>query len=505
MKTLLMLLLPAAQVLSAAVNCESLKNVTLNHGDVTLAQTVAAGQFTPPAPSFPGGAAVFAKLPQFCRVAATLRPVEDSEIGIEVWLPEAGWNGKLEAVGNGAWAGSIGYPALAAAVAAGYAAASTDTGHKGNNVQFVVGHPEKLVDFAWRSVHEMTIAAKAIAAGYYGNRPRRAYFNGCSTGGRQALTEAQRFPNDYDGIVAGAAANYPTHLQGAQVWTAQAAHRTEASYIPPEKYAAIHKAVLEGCDALDGVKDGVLEDPTRCHFDPAVIACKGGDGPSCLTAAQVETAKQIYSGPANPRTGRNLFPGLEPGSEMGWATLTGPKPLDLAAETYQYLVFHDPQWSFLKFDPVADMAAAGKTIGPLMDATNPNLKPLFAHGGKLLMYHGWADPGIAPRNSVNYYESVVEAMGGAAKARDSIRLFMVPGMGHCRGGDGTDTFDAVAALDTWVTQGKAPAAIPASHATKGGGGLLSLIDKTRPLCPYPQVAVHNGSGDSSKAENFTCR
>ncbi|HLI82360.1 MAG TPA: tannase/feruloyl esterase family alpha/beta hydrolase [Bryobacteraceae bacterium] len=503
MKTVLMLLAAAAQVLSAAGNCETLKSMALEHGAVTLARTVAAGEFTPrfsPA----GGAAlpgdnVFRKLPQFCRVAATLRPVEDSEIGIEVWLPETGWNGKLEAVGNGAWAGSIGYAALAAAVAAGYAAASTDTGHKGNNVQFVVGHPEKLVDFAWRSVHEMTVAAKAIAAGYYGSRIKRAYFNGCSTGGRQALTEAQRFPNDYDGIVAGAAANYPTHLQGAQVWTAQAAHRIAAGYIPPEKYAVIHKSVLEACDALDGVKDGVLEDPTRCHFDPASIECKNGDGPACLTAPQVETAKRIYAGPVDSRTGRNLFPGLEPGSEMGWATLAGPKPMDLAAETYQYLVFHDPRWSFLQFDPVADMAAAQRAIGPLMDATDPHLEPLFAHGGKLLMYHGWADPGIAPRNSVNYYESVVEATGGAAKARDSIRLFMVPGMGHCRGGDGTDSFDAVSALDSWVTQGKAPAEIPAAHATKG------VVDKTRPLCPYPQAAVYKGSGDVNRAENFTCR
>jgi feruloyl esterase len=494
----ILMLLGAGEILNAA-NCESLKRMALDRATVTMAQTMAAGQFTPPAPAFPGGAGIYRNLPQFCRVAATLRPIADSEIGIEVWLPESGWNGKLEAMGNGAWAGSISYPALASAVEAGYAGASTDTGHKGNNVQFVVGHPEKLVDFAWRSVHEMTAAAKAITAAYYGNRPQRAYFNGCSTGGRQALTEAQRFPDDYDGIVAGAAANYPTHLQGAQVWTAQAAHRTEASYIPPAKYAVIHKAVLEACDALDGVKDGVLEDPTRCHFDPAAMECKGGDGPACLTAAQAETAEKIYRGPSDPRTGKNLFPGLERGSELGWATLTGPKPMDLAAETYQYLVFHDPQWSFLKFDPAADMAAAGKAIGPMMDAIDPNLKPLFAHGGKVLMYHGWADPGIAPRNSVNYYESVVEVMGGAAKARNSIRLFLVPGMGHCRGGDGTDTFDAVAALDTWVTRGKAPDAIPASHLTKG------VVDKTRPLCPYPQVAVYNGSGDINKAESFTCR
>jgi feruloyl esterase len=337
-----------------------------------------------------------------------------------------------------------------------------------------------------------------VTAAYYGNGPQRSYFNGCSTGGRQALTEAQRFPNDYDGIVAGAPANYVTRLQGAQVWTAQEAHHNEAAYIPPEKHALIHRAALEACDALDGVKDGVMEDPTRCHFDPAALACKNGDGPACLTAEQVETARKIYAGPNDAKTGQNLFPGLERGSEMGWATLTGPQPMALAVETYQYLVFQNPKWSFLKFDPAADMETAEKTIGATMNATDPNLKPLFSHGGKLLLYHGWADPGIAPRNTVNYYKSVVDSSGGAGKAAGSIRLFMVPGMGHCRGGDGTDTFDAVAALDKWVTTGVGPDSIPASHMTKG------VADKTRPLCPYPEVAVYKGTGDTNDAANFSC-
>jgi len=220
------------------------------------------------------------------------------------------------------------------------------------------------------------------------------------TGGRQALTEAQRFPNDYDGIVAGAPAYYTTHLQGQQVWTAQAVHKDEAAYIPPEKYALLHQAVLQACDAIDSVKDGVLEDPTRCHFDPAALACKGGGGSDCLTPQQVEAARKIYSGPANPRTGQNIFPGLEPGIELGWATLTGPKPMSLAVEVYQYLVFRNPAWNYLDFDP-ADIATAQKAIGGTFDAVDPNLKPLFSHGGKLLLYHGWADPGIAPRSTVN--------------------------------------------------------------------------------------------------------
>lgn len=466
---------------AAAASCESLGALSVPHTTIALAQSVAVGQFTPPGRGGPGGGVVFRTLPAFCRIAATLQPVANSAIQIEVWMPASGWNGKLQSVGNGAWAGSISYPAMATALAAGYATTSTDTGHTGNNATFVVGHPEKLVDFAYRSVHEMTVAAKAIAASFYGNGPARSYFNGCSTGGRQALTEAQRFPNDYDGIVAGAAANYPTHLQGAQVWTAQVSHQDEAGYIPPDKYPPLHSAALQACDALDGVKDGVLEDPTRCHFEPSV-----------LTPQQAQVARKIYAGPPN-------FPGLEPGSELGWDTLSGPQPLSLANETYQYLVFQDPSWDYRKFDPVRDVAQAEKMIGPIMDAIDPNLRPFFGHGGKLLMYHGWADPGIAPLNSVHYYSSVVDTLGGAAKTKDSVRLFMVPGMGHCRGGDGTDTFDPVAALDQWVTKGQAPDQIVASHSTKGA------IDKTRPLCPYPQVATYKGSGDTNTAANFACK
>jgi feruloyl esterase len=429
-------------------------------------------------------------------VAATLKPTSDSDIKIEVWMPAAGpdskWNGKLESVGNGAWAGNISYRDLATAVTQGWAAASTDTGHTETTAVFVVGHPEKLVDFAYRAVHEMTVAAKAITTAYYGKAPVRAYFNGCSTGGRQALAEAQRYPADYDGIVAGAAANYPTHLQGAQVWTTEITNRSDG-YIPPAKYTLIHNAMLETCDALDGVKDRVLEDPRRCHFDPQALACKGADAPNCLTSAQVEVARKIYAGP-----GASMFPGLERGSELGWATLAGPAPMALAAETYQYLVFHDPNWDYLKFDPARDIAKADKEIGPIMNSIDPNLKPFFGHGGKLLMYHGWADPGIAPENSVNYFTSVEDTIGGKAAASNSIRLFMVPGMGHCRGGDGTDDFDAIGTLATWVETNKAPDHIPAAHKTKG------KIDRTRPLCPYPQTAHYKGAGDTDDMANFVC-
>jgi feruloyl esterase len=484
----------------AAPSCEDVAKLALPHATVTLAQAVPAGQLTLPAgaaPAFPGARPLnFGNLPAICRVTATLTPTTDSNIHIEVWMPAPGpsskWNGQLESVGNGAWAGTISYRDLATAVAAGYAAASTDTGHTETTAAFVVGHPERLVDFAYRAVHEMTVAAKSIATAYHGKAPSRSYFNGCSTGGHQALAEAQRYPSDYDGIVAGAPANYHTHLQGAQVWTAQIANQGNG-YIPPAKYPVIHQAVLEACDALDGVKDRVLEDPRRCHFDPQALLCNGSDNDKCLTAAQVEVARKIYAGP-----GASLFPGLEPGSELGWSMIAGPKPLALAVETYQYLVFKDPNWDYLKFDAARDMATAGQTIGAIMDSTDPNLQPFFQHGGKLLMYHGWADPGIPPQNSVNYFAAVEDKMGGKSKASDSIRLFMVPGMGHCRGGDGTDDFDAIGTLASWVETNQAPDRIPAAHTTKG------VVDRTRPLCPYPQTAHYKGSGSTDDAANFVC-
>jgi feruloyl esterase len=485
--------------LFGATACESLTALKLTNTTITTAETVAAGAFTAPGPAAKGKQnAAFQNLPAFCRVAATLTPATDSEIKIEVWLPQSGWNGNLQSVGNGAWAGTISYPAMATALGAGYATASTDTGHTGGNpATFIPGHPEKVIDFAYRAVHEMTVAAKAVIAARYGNGPKYSYWNGCSTGGRQALAEAQRYAADYDGIIAGAAANYVTHLQGAQVWSAQVVHKDEASYIPPAKYAVLHAAVLDACDPLDGVKDGVLENPAKCKFDPEKLLCKGADGPSCLTASQVEAARQLYAGPVDSH-GKSMFPGLERGSETGWATLSGTRPMALADETYKFLVFKDGDWNYLTFNAERDIALADKNAGPTANSIDPNLKPLFSRGGKLLMYHGWADPGIAPQNSVNYYNSVVEKLGKAATS-NSIRLFMVPGMGHCAGGDGTSTFSMIDALSKWVEQGQAPERIEASRVRNG------QTERTRPLCPYPQVAVYNGSGSTDESANFSCK
>jgi len=482
--------------MAAGGTCDNVRTLNLPNTTITLSQQVPPGGFTPQGGR---GAEAFKNLPAFCRVSATLKPSSDSDIKIEVWMPESGWNGKLESVGNGAWAGTISYPAMATALAAGYATASTDTGHAGNNANFITGHPEKVIDFGYRAVHEMTVAAKAIIDSFYGNRPKYSYWNGCSTGGRQALSEAQKYPADYDGILAGAPAIYASRLQGMQVWASQAVHKDEASYIPPDKYRLIHGAVLNQCDALDGVKDGVLEDPTKCKFDPKVLACKDGDSASCLTPAQVDAAGRLYGGPKNSKTGQQLFPGLQPGSELGWSMLAGPQPMSLATEVYKYLVLNNPNWDYKTINPDTDFPLAEKAIRDSMDAADPNLKGLVDRGGKLLMYHGWSDPGIPPMNTVNYYKKAIETIGGASQASNSIRLFMIPGMNHCQGGDGTDKFDGISALSKWVEDGKAPASIPASHQTAG------KVDRTRPLCPYPQSAVYKGAGSTDDAENFICK
>lgn len=497
----ILVILTISPILSAAP-CESLAALTLPGTKVTMAVVVPPGTFTPPPrPEPPRRRAdndeprpnPFVTLQAFCRVAATLTPTSDSEIKIEVWLPVAGWNSKMLAVGNGAWAGSIGYDDLAAAVAAGYAAASTDTGHTGRGADFIPGHPEKVIDFSHRAVHEMTVAAKSIIAAFYGDAPRLSYFRGCSTGGRQALTAAQRYPLDFDGIIAGASANNSSRLHAAQIWfTAQNLRSTESA-IPEGKLPAIQAAALKACDALDGVEDRVIGNPRQCKFDPGVLLCKEGDASTCLTEAQVETVKRIYAGPG-------IFPGLEPGSERGWGGFGGwlTRPVGIAYDHYRYLLFEKPDWDFKTINVQRDVLAFDKAAGALMNSSDANLSPFFDRGGKLLMYHGWADPGIPAGNSVEYYGEVVKTVG-APKAANSIRLFMLPGVGHCSGGDGPSSFDAVGALDQWRDKGQVPASILGSHRVRG------VVDNTRPLCPYPQMAQYKGTGSTTEAANFVCK
>jgi feruloyl esterase len=500
----LALLAPAQERPAAApASCESLTSLRLMNATVTSASSVAAGAFTPPTATpgrgmAPALARAMAAVPTFCRVAVTSRPTADSDIKIEVWLPAADWNGKFMAVGNGGWAGSIGYQALAGALSLGYAGASTDSGHSTPGASFVVGHPEKLVDYAHRSLHEMAVHAKAITAAYYGTKAARSLWYGCSTGGNQGLTLASMYPQDFDAIVAGASPVPRARLHGVRLLAHRIVHRTAGSYIPPQKYPVIHKAVMDACDAKDGVKDGVLENPASCRFDPHVLACKEGDGPACLTPEQVETARMLVSDVKQPRTGKVLNPPLlQPGSELMWGTLAGPEAFGNAAETYRYLVAKDPAWQPSQFDVGTGVELADESAA-VLNTVSPNLKPFFARGGKLLMYHGWNDQQVPASSSISYYERVLDTVGKGAAGK-SIQLYMVPGMNHCQGGVGTDTFDKVAALEAWMAKGTAPAQIVASHATDG------KVDRTRPLCPYPQVAVYKGSGNTDDASNFACR
>jgi feruloyl esterase len=492
---------------SAAASCESLSSLALKDTTITAAQAVDAGAYAPADAGGGGGkgggkgkqGAGYTDLPAFCRIAFTMKPSSDSDIKVELWMPATGWNNKYEADGNGAWLGSITPNTLAAAMRRGYAASMTDTGHEGGSASFALGHPEKIIDFGYRAVHEMAVKSKAIIAAYYGQAPKYSYWNGCSAGGKQGLKEAQMFPGDFDGIVAGTPVNDWVGRALGAVWMGQAMHNDEASYIPPAKYPAIHAAALAACDGLDGVKDGVIDEPQKCKFDPKVMECKGADAPDCLTTPQVEGARKIYSGVINPRTKEVVFPGLLPGSELGWGTQAGAQPFGPGTDLFKYVVFKDPNWDYKTFNFDSDIAAAVKADNNTMNAMDPNLKAYFDRGGKILQYQGWADQQMTGGNSPKYYQMVLDKMGGISKVQDNYRLFMVPGMGHCQGGDGTDTFDKVSILEQWVESKKAPDQIVASHMTNGA------VTRTRPLCPYPQVAVYKGTGSTDEAANFSCK
>jgi feruloyl esterase len=306
------------------------------------------------------------------------------------------------------------------------------------------------------------------------------------------------YPADFDGIVAGAPAVNWTGRSMQVVWIAQATHKDEASFVPNTKFAAIHNAALAACDANDGVKDGVIEDPTRCNFDPKMMECKGADSSTCLTSAQVETVRKIYASVTNLRTKQEIFPGHEPGSEMGWNTMASPNPFGLGTDLFKYVVFQNPNWDYKSFNFDSDVSATLKTAGDL-NAMDANIKGFLSRGGKIIQYHGWGDPQISPRSSVNYYKSVLDTLGGASQVMGSYRLFMIPGMAHCGGGDGTSTFDMLAALEQWVEANKPPERIEASRIRDG------KVDRTRPLCPYPQVAVYKGSGSTDESGNFVCQ
>ena len=488
---------PTRIVAAAPIACEALSHVPLAGGTLISAESVPVGAFVSPNAANAAGAAAFKTLPAFCRVTARLTPTPDSDIRVEVWLPQSGWNRKMQAVGNGGLSGAIPYPALAAAVKAGYATAGTDAGHVGENADFVPGHPEKLVDWGYRAIHEMTVAAKTFVAAHYDARPEKSYFSSCSTGGRQALTEAQRYPEDFDGIVAGDASWDQMRLYAARVALNIYVNREPAAVIPPSKYPMIHTAVLNACDALDGVKDGVIEDPARCAFDLATLTCPAEDRADCLTKPQVESAKAMASPIVDHQSGAVLHPGrYYPGSELGWGGVGGPAPSGESHEGMKKIVF-TAAWDYHTMRIPDDVERAVKADQGLLYSGDPNLTRFFSRGGKLLMYHGWADPLVTPDASLIMYKRINDAVGSAAT--NSLVLFMVPGMGHCGGGPGTSVFDKVAAIDQWVESGVRPQSLPASHVTGG------VTDRTRPLCAYPATAHYIGTGSTDDARNFRCQ
>lgn len=486
-----MIILPLLFLAAATQHgsCEALKSVSIPHMTITAAESVAAG----PVRSGRGPATT---VPAHCRVAAVLEPSSDSHIEMELWMPSEDWNGKFLAVGNGGWAGNIETGAMATGLARGYATASTDTGHKGGSASFAAGHPEKLIDFGYRSMHEMAVQSKTILQSFYSRAPQLSYYQGCSTGGRQGLMEAQRFPADFDAIIAGAPVNNALHLNIQSVSRQIDMLREPARILPREKVALLANAVVTKCDANDGVKDGIISDPQSCRFDPAVLQCKAGDGQDCLTAAQVETAKRAWS-PVKTQAGEIVYPGSAPGFEAGYRMPVPGMPLTpLFTDTPRFLGHQDANWDPMTFALDADLALAIKNAG-FIESTDPDLAKFKARGGKLLLYHGWADPGPAPQNTINYLSAVAARLDG--NQEDWMRLFLMPGMGHCSGGVGPDRADFLSAMEAWREKGEAPAHIEAARAAN-----QSVTAMTRPLCPYPQVARFTGAGSTDDAKNFVC-
>jgi feruloyl esterase len=484
--------------------CDNLKSLALQDAVVTAAEYIPEGPYKMPSimPGMPEAAPV--QLPAYCRVSLILTPSKDSKIESEVWLPAKDWNGKLQVVGNGGWAGSVSYFAMPPALKDGYATASTDTGHKANdgggNGLFALGHPEKIIDFGYRALHETTVKAKEIIRAYYERKPAYSYYNGCSTGGRQGLVEASRFPEDFDGIVAGAPANPHIYLHAAGIELNMELRKNPQLPLTQPKAAALQKAIMDTCDGDDGVKDGILSNPEKCRFDPATLLCKGSDSDTCLTAPQVDAVKRVFSD-VKTRKGEIIWTGTVPGSELFYTPLLtkidpNAPPSVMPLDTFRILGHQDPNWDWRTWDMDREVAAANEKAG-FMDVHTYDLSAFKARGGKLLLYHGWADWGIPAGNTVNFYKGVLSKMG--SKQDDWFRLFMLPGVGHCSGGPGPDQFNRIATIERWRESGIAPDRIEAMHVTD------NTVDITRPLCPYPKIAVYKGSGSTSDAANFTCK
>jgi feruloyl esterase len=503
---------------AAAASCESLATFQIGADtSITAATLVTAGEFSPPGAR--GGRALD-NLPAFCDVQGRVKPTPTSAIRFEVWLPASGWNGKLQVVGNGGLAGAISYPAMAAALRNGFATASTDTGHTTTEPPTWLEDRERLIDYSYRGLHVTTVDAKAILSAFYNQPAKYAYYTGCSTGGKQGLMEAQRYPADFDGILAGDAANFWTHQMASEVWNGVVTGSPDRN-LSKETLRLVQNAALAKCDALDGATDGLVSDPMRCHFDPEVLQCRGAESASCLTAAQVEAVRNIYLGPLNPRTGKRVYPGLYPGGELAWAGGVVINPTTKSGvssnDFWSYALFHKQDWPFRTFDFDRDLARADLELAPITNATDPKLDAFSRLGHKLIYYHGAADPLIPAQNGVDYYERVVAAEKGLDRTQRFFRAFLVPGLYHCSGGPGPIAFgtaepappsqqdadhDVLRALERWVEDGTAPAQIIATKYVDGDPKKAVVLQ--RPLCPYPQVATFKRSGDINDAASFVC-
>ncbi len=522
--------LVALPATARALDCAGLASFTSEgNTKVTDATLITSGELVTPA-SPNGSAQHLTNLPEFCRVQGLSSPSDDSAIRFEVWLPTA-WNGKFLSSGEGGFVGQPNYTRLGLdggldeLIRRRYATASTDTGHDLSTPYWAVGHPERVTDYLYRAKHLVTVAAKGLVRAYYGRPATHSYLNSCSNGGRQALMEAQRYPDDYDGLVVGAPWNFQSHSNAGAVWNARVLGVPGAA-IPQSMLATITASVLAACDMDDGVADGVIPDPRTCRWNPRTLLCKGAETSGCLTPAQLDALEHVYEGPVSP-DGRPIFPGFAPGGEGGWAGAivdangTGAGATDFTTLGRLYfanLVYKDPTWDYLGFDFGDDMAYADLTVGTYGNAIDPDLSALRARGVKVIQYHGWNDQVLQPEYSPQYYEQVIVNNGGLRRTQGFYRLFMVPGMKHCYFGPGATSFGAVGqqippvrdaahdiqtALEDWVERGVAPDALVATKYTDDKAATRTVL-RTRKLCPYPLVARYSGSGSTDDAASFDC-
>ena len=502
--TVVWLLLRFATSAQQPDTCQKLASVALPDATVTSATRVEAGRFSPPAGRRGGAPEPFAELGAFCRIATTTKIAPSSEAKTEIWLPVAGWTRDYQPAGGGFYGGTMPYARMREILRSGSATSGSDAGIEGG-LPFLAQHPEWLKNVANAPFHAMIQQSKSLISAFYGALPRYTFMDECGgAGSRDALAIVQRWPNDLDVVAATGSTNYGTHHGLAQMWLYWATHRDTASYIPEEKLPAIHRAALAACDEKDGVKDGVIEDPPRCKFDPATMLCKGADGPDCLTAPQVDAVRKIYETPKHARTGATLYGPMVPGSEMSWPDMIArPRPYAYAEQFYRFMIFRDANWDYKTFTPdfAADVDRADTQDNLPINATNANIAPFIEHGGKLIMMGGWNDD-LGPGNNVNYYDSVVRAIG-ADKARSGLRLFMVPAMNHCLGLEYASTYrvdvDLQGAAKQWKETGKAPDQIVVTTTSKGDAPRQRLV------CAYPRVAQYKGKGDTAAPANFTCR